>query len=350
MMRYRRRLRIVSLMPAVGVAGPVLGQMTRRALSSPQASSLGRGPIMQVALGGAIILLLATIGLLILSRQHEPFALPKLKPFALPKLKPRAVARFKPRAVPEAVPSDLTRWLDSVDALADPEPLNAPAVQERSESEVQVHRYQVALGDDWIEVVLAPALGEPAGPRAESTLPAAAPYLAWAPLPYDVPDNGVAFVCVGASDDGCLFVDLAAASGAISVTGDTDAAVRLAESIVYQLCSSTSADQASSVVLVGRTIPEPYPANATSVATLSDLERAGINGSPDSAELVLCELKSNEDASMLARYAADSPRRVVPIVLGYLPGAAWSFTAMPSTDLDEGLQLSSLVGSLSLLS
>ena len=96
----------------------------------------------------------------------------------------------------------------------------------------------MSLGDDQIEVVTGGATAdEPFRGSDDDCWPAATPHLAWTPLPYDVPDDGLAFACIGAGDEGCLFIDLAAAPGAVSINGDSDAAVRLAESVAHQLCT-----------------------------------------------------------------------------------------------------------------
>jgi hypothetical protein len=321
----RRRAALASTPLAGGpLAGRPLAGAVHRALSSPQASSLSRGLVMHVALWGALVMLLATIGLLILSRKPKAVAAPKPAP------EPKPASARAPAPEPKPKPEPI------VDPVVEPklEPVVEPTLEPAMELR-PAQRHQVALGDDWIEVVLAETPGQP-------SCPGAPPYLTWAPLPYDVPDDGLAFACIGAGDDGCLFVDLAASPGPVSITGDTDAAIRLAESIVYQLCSRASVGQAISVTLVGSAIPRPYPANAIAIPTLDDLEPVGPSLSPGGTELVLCQLNSGQDASVLARYAESSPDRVIPVVLGYLPGAAWSFTALPGTDLDEGLSLSSL--------
>lgn len=203
------------------------------------------------------------------------------------------------------------------------------------DDDLPTQRHQVVLGDDRIEVVLAeaPAPGQAALSGTGTTRLAAPPYVRWAPLPYDVPDDGLAFACIGAGDEGCLFVDLAAAPGGVAITGDSDAAVRLAESVVHQLCASAAAEQAISVLLVGSSIPEPHPASAISVETLSDLATASLDSRPGSTDIVFCELRSNEDALALARHVSSSRHRMVPVVLGQLPGAAWSFTASPEPAL-----------------
>lgn len=211
------------------------------------------------------------------------------------------------------------------------------------DDDMPMQRHQVTLGDDQIEVVLAraPRPDQAALPGAGSTRLAATPYVRWAPLPYDIPDDGLAFACVGAGDEGCLFVDLAAAPGAVAITGDTDSAIRLAESIVHQLCSRAAEDQAISVHLVGSSIPKPHPASAISVQTLRELATASLDIPPDRTDIVFCELRSNDDAFALARHVTSSRHRIIPVVLGHLPGAVWSFTASLIPLLDGALQLDS---------
>jgi hypothetical protein len=91
------------------------------------------------------------------------------------------------------------------------------------------------------------------------------------------------------------------------------------------------------VLIVGRTIPEPYPATAISVQSLRDLATARPDNGPDGADIVFCKLTSTEDAFALARHVSTSQHRVVPIIVGNLPGAAWSFTAFPGPALDDSL-------------
>ena len=212
-------------------------------------------------------------------------------------------------------------------------------------------RHRVVLGDDLIEVVLreAPAASQVSRPATARTWLAATPYLLWTPLPYDVPDGGLAFACIGAGDEGCLFIDLAAAPGAVAISGDASAAARLAESLAHQVGGRSPADQAAKVVLVGSAVPEPHPGSATWVATLRDLASASVDNPPDSTDIVFCELHSSEDAFVLARHVGSSQSRIVPVVVGHLPGAPWSFTAQPSPQPDSTLPslVSSRAGSAS---
>jgi hypothetical protein len=209
-----------------------------------------------------------------------------------------------------------------------------------AETTVTTQEHEVALGDDRIQVVLAeaPAVSHDGRPQSGRSWLAATPYLVWAPLPYDIPDDGIAFACVGAGDEGCLFIDLAAAPGAVAIRGDGDAAARLAESIAHQLCMAAAAGRPCSVIVIGDALPEPHPADAVWVARLQDLELAPPPGSADGTEIVICELRSNEDAFALARYVSSSDRRVIPVVLADLPDAPWSLTARPGRRLSTAPQ------------
>ncbi len=204
--------------------------------------------------------------------------------------------------------------------------------------DVAASRHRVALGDYWIDVVLAetPPSNYQGKWRTGHSWLAETPYLAWAPLPHDVPEGGVAFVCIGAWDEGCLFIDLAAAPGAISVGGDRVGAGRLADSIAHQLSVAAAADHPSTVIAVGAALPQPLPAGARWIQTLADLTptvNVGVDAGP---EVVFCELTSNEEAFALARYINGASRRVIPIIVANLPRAPWSFTAQPMHPRGDG--------------
>ena len=193
-------------------------------------------------------------------------------------------------------------------------------------ADVPVQRLQVFSGDDQIDVVLAemPRVGEHGGPDAGLT--GSPPHLAWTLLPYDIPGNGVAFACMGAGDEGCLFLDLGAAPGVIALGGDRAAAARLAESIVHQLSMPGDARHRVDVIVVGDAVPEPLPARVTRVTALSDL---GPAGSGNATRVIFCEARSNEEALALARHIVSAQHNAIPVLLGDLPGAPWSVTAQP---------------------
>lgn len=201
-------------------------------------------------------------------------------------------------------------------------------------------RYEVVFEDCLVETVLAEA---PASSRTGKSAEgrgwvASAPYLVWTPLLHDVPAGGEAFACVGVAKTGCLFIDLAAAPGALTLGGEPQAASRLAESLVHQLCAGPAADRVR-LVVVEDALPEPAPSRAEWVASVGEL---GKRRAPRTAErtrrtawkteLVFCQVRSDGDVLGLARYVASAPYRVVPVILADLPGAPWSFIAHPFRD------------------
>lgn len=201
-----------------------------------------------------------------------------------------------------------------------------------------VQRIEVAQGDYRIEVLLAeaPAGGRTGRSEKNHTWVASAPYLVWTPLPHDFPADGVAFACLGAGDEGCLFLDLAAAPGAITIGGDQAAATRLAESLAHQLCLGPAAGHVG-VVVVGSALPPPPPLGAEWLPSVADLVRRQPR-QDGRVEMVFCQLGSGDDVFPLARYVSSAPSRVVPIVLADLPDAPWSLTASPSALPAEVLQ------------
>jgi hypothetical protein len=204
-----------------------------------------------------------------------------------------------------------------------------------------VQRHEVVLGDCRVEAVLAEA---PANRRKGKSRPhkgrgwvASAPYLVWTPLPHDVPRGGAAFACVGAGKGGCLFIDLAAAPGPLTLGGEPQAASRLAESLAYQLSTGPAADRVH-LVVAADALPAPAPPGTERVPSAAGLgTRSGPSPGRDT-ELVFCRLGSDEEVISLARYVASAPYRVIPVILADLPGAPWSLTAYPSRDSATALQ------------
>jgi len=196
--------------------------------------------------------------------------------------------------------------------------------------EAAIRRHEVVLGDCRVQAVLAEAPASTRQGRAPDaqTWVASTPYLVWTPLPHDVPGGGLAFACVGAGDEGCLFVDLAAAPGAVAFGGERESAARLAESIAYQLCSGPAQDRIR-LVVVGDAVPSPHPPGMEWVPSTGELGSGSRQSRDTPAELVFCRLNTSEDVFPLARYVASARHRVIPLVLADLPGASWSFTADP---------------------
>jgi hypothetical protein len=189
--------------------------------------------------------------------------------------------------------------------------------------DVPVQRLRVVSGGDQIEVALAkvPAVGHDDEPDAGS---AGSPHLVWAPLPYDIPGNGGAFACLGTGDEGCLFLDLAAAPGMVALGGDRAAATRLAESIAHQLSMPGDARRRLALTVVGDAVPEPLPAGVTRVAAIADL---GQGGADHTTRVIFCRLHSNQEAYALIRHIAAGQPNVIPVVLADMRRAPWSFTA-----------------------
>jgi hypothetical protein len=185
------------------------------------------------------------------------------------------------------------------------------------------------LGEDRIEVVFdeLPAITDAGRGGDAGRRPVPASYLQWKPLPYDMPVTGAAFACVGAAGEGCLFVDLAAAPGAVAIEGDQAAAVRLAESIAHQLCIGSAAGRRCAVGAVGTALPPPLPARAAWFSTPGELRAPG--DLAVGTEVVFCEVQSHDDASALNRYVAGSAHRVIPVIVAGRGSAPWHLIARP---------------------
>jgi hypothetical protein len=223
-------------------------------------------------------------------------------------------------------------WLSIQDAAGTSPPALGPAGSTAPPGQQAPLSYLVALGDDTVEISLR-GIGSDAG---------AIPCVAWTALPYDAPAGGTAFACVGAGDQGCLFLDLAASPGVIAIGGDRPAATRLAESISFQLCETAGASGSCAVVLVGDAVPEPRPGGATWVPALADLGSAGPAGAA-ATEIVFCALTADSDLDDLHRYARSVPHQVVPVVLADRTDAPWYLIVWPGTgagDLTPGGLLS----------
>jgi hypothetical protein len=173
----------------------------------------------------------------------------------------------------------------------------------------------VSFGDDSVQVRIATAATDAAA-------------VVWTPMPFDVPEGGVAYVCLGESDKGCLFVDLGRAPGPISVGGDPAAAARLVELIAFQV-SARLEPNLRSVTVVGDVGRDMDPRQVDRVDTLERIASRGSPGSPGAGpllEVVICS-SDRADAAALAPLSSDPSRRIVPLVLGGLPNAMWSLTA-----------------------
>jgi hypothetical protein len=214
-----------------------------------------------------------------------------------------------------------------------------PVRPDRIDPGMPAHDHEVVFGDDRIHVVLTetPAAARGGQPRDGDAGVHRIPYVRWTPRPGDTPDGGMAFACVGTGAAGALFIDIGAAPGTISIGGDGEAAVRLAESIAHQLCAAPAADRGCVVVVIGDALPDPPPFTAAWIASARDLAEPTWppHGSGDGPEFIFCRSSPSEDMVWLARYVSRARRRVIPVFLTSIPDAPWSFTAQPSRHPDE---------------
>ncbi|MFE5300721.1 hypothetical protein [Streptomyces sp. NPDC056632] len=197
-----------------------------------------------------------------------------------------------------------------------PRPLSRPGAEPSARRAAvrrgAVQSLQVEFGDDLVEVDL--TVGHPS---LQDTS------IAWMPVPYEVPEGGAAFVCIGAAEgSGCLFLDLAQAPGMVSVGGDADGAQRLLESIVLQLSASPVLDQACATAVGDMPIVAHGIERVESVATLRELVTRREEEVDPPFEFVFCTVGSEDDTAALTDLL-DGPGRVVPIVLGDVPHSDW---------------------------
>jgi len=276
------------------------------ARSSPAGSGSGDAALFLV--GGAIVLLLAAAGLVLalVGRKRRARRPPRQRAVRPPPEAP-ATPPVAPVDPPTALlpPGELPEPTVAYEPVPAPAPDLAPAMVEH-----------VSFGDDIVRVQIAAAA------------PGTAP-VAWTPMPYDVPADGVAYVCLGVGDKGCLFVDLSRAPGPVGVGGDPAAAARVVESIAFQFSAALEPDRAS-VTVVGDVSMDIEFGQVERANALGQVVSRGSSlpqGAEPSLELVICSSDSARDDMALASLTSDRSRRIVPIVLGGLPNAPWSLTA-----------------------
>ncbi|SDM43566.1 hypothetical protein SAMN04487981_101506 [Streptomyces sp. cf386] len=176
--------------------------------------------------------------------------------------------------------------------------------------------HTVSFGDDRVTVILRGVRGDTEESLAGS--------IGWHPVPYETPEGGLAFVCVGASeeDGGCLFLDLAQAPGAIAVRGEPDAGRRLVESLVLQLGASPILDQACAVAVGSVAELARNVDTFESADDIPELITRRREETDPPLEFVFCEADTAQAESELAALLA-TPGQVIPIVLGRAAGARW---------------------------
>ncbi|MFC8277582.1 hypothetical protein ACFUJR_34625 [Streptomyces sp. NPDC057271] len=180
------------------------------------------------------------------------------------------------------------------------------------------HSFQVAFGDDFVDISL--SAGHPA--QQETAI-------AWMPVPYDVPDGGAAFVCIGAAEgSGCLFLDLAQAPGPVVIGGDRAAARRLMESVVLQLSASSVLEHSCATVLGPlRGLAEGLTAIET-LGTMTELIERRTEEVDPPFEFVFCALDTEADRAAVDGLL-NGPGQTVLVVLGGVEGAAWTLNVSP---------------------
>ncbi|MFI1975808.1 hypothetical protein [Streptomyces wedmorensis] len=175
------------------------------------------------------------------------------------------------------------------------------------------HTFQVSFGDDLVDISL--STGHPT--QQETAI-------AWMPVPYDVPDGGAAFVCLGAAEgSGCLFLDLAQAPGPVVVRGDRAAARRLMESIVLQLSASSVLEHSCATALGPlRGLAEGLTGIET-LGTMAELVERRAEEVDPPFEFVFCAPETDADRTAVDDLL-NGPGQTVLVVLGGLEGAAWT--------------------------
>jgi hypothetical protein len=253
----------------------------------------------------------------------QPTAVPPPQPADDPPCSTRPMGAAQADTAPvQRAPGGLTSLSPGPPGLVLPHPDHSAAQE-----------HQVILGEDRIQVSLAEGPAADPGQDASGQRPPPSPHLIWTRLPYDTPDSGIAFACLGVGDSGCLFLDLGRAPSAITIGGDPAAAARLAESIAHQLCT-TSAGPRCTVVIIGDALPRPHPVGITWLASVGRL--GPTLATPGGATtIVFCELSCEDDATTLSQCVSTARGRVIPIVLGSDLAGRWSLTAWPSHEQTE---------------
>jgi hypothetical protein len=146
----------------------------------------------------------------------------------------------------------------------------------------------------------------------------------WGERATHVPQSASAPVCIGMDSAGFLFVDLARTPDVVTVTGNPDARVRLAVSVVNQLLARRIRHRLG-VTVVGDVIDRARLRRGPRfVPDVGELTMGGLTRGAR-CDFVICAVSREEDLDLLRHLVRASRRRVVPIVVGDLPPARWSF-------------------------
>jgi hypothetical protein len=146
----------------------------------------------------------------------------------------------------------------------------------------------------------------------------------WGERASHVPQSASAPVCIGRDSAGFLFVDLARTPEVVTVTGNPDARARLAVSVVNQLLARRIRHRLG-VTVVGDVIDRARLRRGSRfVPDVGELTMDGLTRGAR-CDFVICAVSREEDLDLLRHLVRASRRRVVPIVVGDLPPARWSF-------------------------
>jgi hypothetical protein len=193
----------------------------------------------------------------------------------------------------------------------------------------------VVLGPESVSVRLTtPDEAPPPGWNAEDhgrTWRASLPWLQTAPVGTGLADPFPLLVSVGVVDEGRLLLNLAGASGIISLDGDTGLVRRLIHTWSRRLSTSPWA-AGTRVVRVGF---EPDPDNAcVDVSRLA--EAAPVLNDPEGGVLMFADPPERRDLYQVTRLLAEPARRWAVVAAG-ADEATWRFTVNTSGTIDTGI-------------
>jgi hypothetical protein len=154
--------------------------------------------------------------------------------------------------------------------------------------------------------------------------PLGVPYR-WSHVPEPGPFESGATVFVGRDDPGYLLVDLAATPDVVTVTGDADARARLVASFANQILDHGVSQVA--VTIVGDIVDRrQLSVSAQYAADVGELLSSGLERTRR-CTVVICAVGHEDELDVLRELVRRTDHRVVPVVVGDLPPARWSFEA-----------------------
>ncbi|SFB40384.1 hypothetical protein SAMN05216266_11072 [Amycolatopsis marina] len=143
------------------------------------------------------------------------------------------------------------------------------------------------------------------------------------------PPPRTAFVQVGTAGDASVLVDLLAAPGLISISGDQGLACRIANGFVFDLVSNPWSRQID-VVLVGfeTDVRVPEPGRVTSLRTLAELRSEDAVEPVQGSVIVLAQPPMGRDAQRVRALLAESGGRSTALCVGPSALAGWILEAV----------------------